>query len=402
MKKSLRERLIIRRIVGIGICLVSVWNVIEAWGHPFQPNKISALNEFYEFTLLGIEHILTGYDHLLFLIGLHIVDRKVVHIVKVVTAFTVAHSFTLGLAVFDVVTLPVRPVESLIALSIAYIAVENLILKKRPKKRWIIAFGFGLVHGFGFAGILKDIGLAETRLLISLFSFNIGVEIGQIGVVTLLFPILVGIRRIRWELTFQRAMSVCILIFGVVWFVERAFISKFELTEILQGWTTARKAELDANFEAICFSGPNFGWAVGSDGTIVHTSDRGETWQIQKPPTSRYLFGADFINERDGWVVGEDGVILHTQDGGGKWYTQSSGTDAPFMAIDFIDADNGWIVGMEGWIMHTSDGGKTWVRQQSGTYNELSTVHFIDAKRGWATGMYGQQSVQSSKRRIVG
>ena len=110
LKKSLRQRLS-RRIIGIGICLVSIWHAIEAWGHPFQPNKVSAINEFYEFTLLGIEHILTGYDHLLFLLGLHIVGRKVMHIVKVVTAFTVAHSLTLGLAALDIVTLPVRPVE---------------------------------------------------------------------------------------------------------------------------------------------------------------------------------------------------------------------------------------------------------------------------------------------------
>lgn len=378
-----------RSIVGIGICFASIWHAIEAWGHPFQPNKVSAINEFYEFTLLGIEHILTGYDHLLFLLGLHIVDRKVMHIVKVVTAFTVAHSLTLGLAVLDIVPLPMRPIEALIALSIAYIAVENLILKKRPERRWIVAFGFGLVHGFGFAGILRDIGLGETKLLISLFSFNVGVEIGQIGVVALLFPILVGIGRMQWQITFQRAVSVFILIFGAIWFVERAFISTPEPTEAQRGWTVARQAELDANFEATCFFGPKFGWAVGSEGTIAHTSDRGETWEIQKPPTNRYLFGVDFISEREGWIVGEDGVILHTQDSGVNWYAQSSGTDAPFMAIDFIDENNGWVVGMEGWIMHTADGGKTWTRQQSGTYNELNTVQFVDTKWGWITGAYG-------------
>lgn len=378
-----------KSIIGIGICFASTWYAIEAWGHPFQPNKVSAINEFYEFTLLGIEHILTGYDHLLFLLGLHIIDRKVMHIVKVVTAFTVAHSLTLGLAALDIVTLPIRPIEALIALSIAYIAAENLILKKRPERRWIVAFDFGLVHGFGFAGILRDIGLADTKLLISLFSFNLGVEIGQIGVVALLFPLLVGIGRMKWQFTFQRAVSVCILIFGVVWFVERAFISTDEPTEMQRGWAIAREAELDANFEAICFSGPNLGWAVGSDGTIAHTSDSGEMWEIQKSPTNRYLFDTDFISEREGWVVGENGIILHTQDGGMNWHAQSSGTDAPFMAIDFIDTNKGWVVGMEGWIMHTADGGKTWKRQQSGPYNELSPVHFVDAKRGWTTGTYG-------------
>lgn len=110
LKKLLRQRSM-RNIVGIGLCFTSIWYAIEAWGHPFQPNKVSAINEFYEFALLGIEHILTGYDHLLFLLGLHIIDRKVMHIVKVVTAFTVAHSLTLGLAALNIVTLPVRPVE---------------------------------------------------------------------------------------------------------------------------------------------------------------------------------------------------------------------------------------------------------------------------------------------------
>ena len=198
-----------------------------------------------------------------------------------------AHSLTLGLAALDIVTLPARPVESLIALSIAYIAVENLILKKRPEKRWIVAFGFGLVHGFGFAGILRDIGLAETRLLISLFSFNVAVEIGQIGIVALLFPLLVGIGRMQWQLTFQRVVSVCILIFGMIWFVERLFLSTPEPNETQRGWTVARNAELYANFKAIYFSDPQAGWAVGSDATIAHTSDGGETWEIQKPPTNR-------------------------------------------------------------------------------------------------------------------
>ena len=383
------QRFLGSKFIGIGIFVVAISNEIGAWAHPFQPNKVSAINEFYEFTLLGIQHILTGYDHLLFLIGLHIVDRKVGHIIKVVTAFTVAHSLTLGLAALDIFTLPVRPIESLIALSIAYIAVENLVLKQRPKKRWIVAFGFGLIHGFGFAGILKDIGLAETKLLISLFSFNIGVEIGQIGVVTLLFPILVVIRNLKWQVTFQRVTSAFILLLGLIWFVERSFLVEPDSNESYSGWTTARKAELDANFEGICFFDSNSGWAIGSEGTIAHTSNGGETWTIQNSSTNRYLFGTDFISNKEGWVVGEDGVILHTKDGGVNWHMQTSGTDAPFVDVDFVDTNYGWIVCMEVWIIHTFDGGNTWARQASGTYNELSAVHFINSKRGWITGVYG-------------
>ena len=179
-----------------------------------------------------------------------------------------------------------------------------------------MAFAFGLIHVFGFAGILRDIGLAETKLLISLFSFNIGVEIGQIGVVALLFPILIAIRNMKWQVTFQRLISVFILLFGLIWFVERSFIAETEPNELNSGWTIARKAELDANFEGICFFDSNSGWAVGSEGTIAHTSDGGQIWKIQKSSTNRYLFGTDFISAKEGWVVGEDGVILHTKDAG--------------------------------------------------------------------------------------
>ena len=110
--------------VRAGVCLVLAEYALTACSHPFQPNRVSALDQTYEFTLLGIEHILTGYDHLLFLLGLHILDRKITHVLKIITAFTLAHSLTLALAALDVVVLPARLVETTIALSIAYIAVE--------------------------------------------------------------------------------------------------------------------------------------------------------------------------------------------------------------------------------------------------------------------------------------
>ena len=205
--------------VRAGVCLVLAEYALTACSHPFQPNRVSALDQTYEFTLLGIEHILPGYDHLLFLLGLHILDRKITHVLKIITAFTLAHSLTLALAALDVVVLPARLVEAAIALSIAYIAVENILIRRRPEKRWIVALVFGLVHGFGFAGILRDIGLAQTDLLISLFAFNIGVEVGQIGVIALLFPVLVVVGRLRRQLAFQRIVSAFILVCGLVWFV---------------------------------------------------------------------------------------------------------------------------------------------------------------------------------------
>jgi hypothetical protein len=139
-----------------------------------------------------------------------------------VTAFTVAHSLTLSLAVFDVVSLPSRVVESAIALTIVLAAVNNLtpILRERL---WIAAFGFGLIHGFGFAGALKDLGLPRDALAISLFGFNLGVEIGQLGIVLAFFPIAYAKRFTGF---YRRGVvwvgSATIGALAAVWFIERA------------------------------------------------------------------------------------------------------------------------------------------------------------------------------------
>ena len=112
------------------------------------------------FVLLGIEHVLTGYDHVLFLLALLLVTRKIGAALKVITAFTVAHSLTLALATLDVVRLPSTFVETTIALSIVYVGVENLLVKE-PRARWRCTFAFGLVHGFGFASVLQELGIAD-------------------------------------------------------------------------------------------------------------------------------------------------------------------------------------------------------------------------------------------------
>lgn len=151
---------------------------------------------------LGVEHIFTGYDHLAFLFALLIVTGagpggvrlrdKARRVLGVITAFTVAHSVTLIASALGLVALPVRVVEPAIALSIAYVAIENL-LNPAPRHRWLVTFGFGLVHGFGFASVLKEIGLPDKGLVLSLLSFNLGVEVGQLAVVAALLPLLVVI-----------------------------------------------------------------------------------------------------------------------------------------------------------------------------------------------------------------
>jgi hypothetical protein len=175
------------------------------------------------FVLLGIEHILSGYDHLLFLFGLLLRGGGWLGLAKIITAFTLAHSVTLALAVLDVVTLPDRLVEAVIALSIACVAAENLVLRPVISRRWLISFGFGLVHGFGFSSALRELGLPTHGLLLSLFGFNAGVEVGQALVVAVALPALALLRNTRWEPRMVWSSSVAILLVGVVLFVERAF-----------------------------------------------------------------------------------------------------------------------------------------------------------------------------------
>ena len=135
--------------------------------------------------LLGIEHILTGWDHLLFVIALVLLVRRGWAVAGAVTAFTVAHSLTLAGVTLGLVGLPARPVEALIALSIVFLAVE--LLRKGPSLTrqypWVIAFAFGLIHGFGFAGALAEIGVPEGEVPAALLAFNLGVEAGQLAVV---------------------------------------------------------------------------------------------------------------------------------------------------------------------------------------------------------------------------
>jgi hypothetical protein len=175
------------------------------------------------FIMLGIEHILTGYDHLLFLLGLLLRGGSWLSLAKIVTAFTLAHSVTLALAAFDIVVLHDRLVEAVIALSIAFVAAENIFLKPVTSRRWIVSFCFGLVHGFGFSSALRELDLPRQGLVLALFGFNVGVEIGQGLVVAAALPLLALIRCTGWERRMVWGSSVAILLVGVVLFVERAF-----------------------------------------------------------------------------------------------------------------------------------------------------------------------------------
>lgn len=181
------------------------------------------------YTRLGFEHILEGVDHLLFVFGLLLLVGGGWRLVKTITAFTVAHSITLALATFGIVNVPPRPVEAAIALSIVFLAVEIIhaargrsgLTKIYP---WIVAFGFGLLHGLGFAGALADIGLPPTEIPQALLFFNIGVELGQLAFVAAVWPIIWLFRKAlvpmpKWlELTPAYAIGTI----AMYWFGERA------------------------------------------------------------------------------------------------------------------------------------------------------------------------------------
>lgn len=183
-------------------------------------HAIAPAGSLFAMLLLGIEHILTGYDHLVFLLCLLVPGGTWRSRVAIVTAFTVAHSLTLMLAAADVVTPPARSVEAAIAVSIGYVAVENL-LHVEPHTRWPTAFGFGLIHGFGFAGMLHELDMPLGQWLSSVAAFNVGVEIGQLVVVAIAVPLIAIIARHSWHRRLVQSTSVVVCGLAIVWLVER-------------------------------------------------------------------------------------------------------------------------------------------------------------------------------------
>ncbi|MCK6620215.1 MAG: HupE/UreJ family protein [Calditrichaceae bacterium] len=203
------------------------WNVVIEQIHQtrqieFTPEGPGTWMQMQAFIFLGIQHIFIGADHILFLLGLILIGGRFRDLVKIVTSFTIAHSITLTLAALKIVNLPPRWIESAIALSIVYIAAENFFIKK-VDYRWIVTGIFGLAHGFGFANVLGNLGLPAKGLAISLFSFNIGVEIGQVVIVALMLPLVWAVLKSRFKKQITWAMSGMILFFGITWFLERAF-----------------------------------------------------------------------------------------------------------------------------------------------------------------------------------
>ncbi|GAB5487459.1 MAG: HupE/UreJ family protein [Parasphingorhabdus sp.] len=180
------------------------------------------------YTIIGIEHIILGFDHLLFVLALVLLLKGGWLVAKTVTAFTVAHSVTLIGTTLGYLSLPSQPVEAVIALSIVFLAVE--IVKMKPEERrlserfpWMVAFLFGLLHGFGFAGALAEIGLPKDDVPLALLTFNLGVEIGQLMIVAAGLAVLALIKRFQdsWMQPTKTATAYGIGIIATYWFIER-------------------------------------------------------------------------------------------------------------------------------------------------------------------------------------
>lgn len=191
-----------------------------------KPETIVRNNSFADFLVMGVKHIWTGYDHLLFLFGLLIVTRNFASSVKIITCFTIAHSITLAVATLSLVQFSSRIVEPLIAASIVYVGIENLVRGDDPKGRWLLTFAFGLIHGFGFASVLRELGVGSNgnSIAIPLISFNLGVEIGQVAIAALVLPVIWKLRDNpifikRWV----PACSVLVALLGGYWFVQRVW-----------------------------------------------------------------------------------------------------------------------------------------------------------------------------------
>jgi hypothetical protein len=192
-------------------------------GAPDRPGPMVSSGRFWPVFGLGVEHIVLGFDHLLFLLALLLACPALLQAVKVVTAFTVTHSLTLALAWFGLVPVPERLVESLIAASIAWVAVDNL---RRPGggARWGTAGVFGLVHGLGFASSLESLGLAGGDLALTLLAFNLGVEAGQLAVVAVVYGPLAWCLHQPWARCFIVTGSSAVLVMAGAWLWQRAVL----------------------------------------------------------------------------------------------------------------------------------------------------------------------------------
>jgi HupE / UreJ protein len=200
------------------------------WAHAIvgELEKMSRTDAAFLYLKLGYQHILPlGFDHILFVLSLFLLSPKLKPVLWQATAFTIAHSVTLGLAMYKVIKLPSNIIEPLIALSIMYVALENIFSPRLKTSRIGVVFVFGLVHGLGFAGALGELGLPQNAYLLSLIMFNVGVELGQLTVILLAFFLLAKWfgKKPYYRKVIVIPLSVLIALIAAYWTVERLLVN---------------------------------------------------------------------------------------------------------------------------------------------------------------------------------
>ena len=182
----------------------------------------SSFDRFVEFLSIGFDHVIPlGFDHILFIVGMAMASISVLGLVGLVSSFTLAHTITIGLSMYGLVAVSPSIIEPLIALSIAYIAIENLFAKQHLKRKTIVVFFFGLLHGLGFAEMLKSFSMTKDNFLTTLIGFNVGVEIAQICIVLSVMAMLFVLRKIKFSRLVIVATSIGIGLTGLYWTYER-------------------------------------------------------------------------------------------------------------------------------------------------------------------------------------
>lgn len=221
----------------------------DAQSQPLDLTDASIWKGFVGVVKQGIKHIWIGIDHILFIIALilpAVMYRRqsdwepvsefkpaLIYVIKIISLFTIAHSITLSIAALGILDLPPRIVESIIAISIAIAALDIIFPIFKGKIGWVV-FGFGLFHGFGFASVLSHLGILGEHMALSLFGFNLGVEIGQVAIICVVFPALFLIRNISYYRSFVlKAGAVGLIVIALYWFIERAFEIEMPLAQFL-------------------------------------------------------------------------------------------------------------------------------------------------------------------------
>jgi hypothetical protein len=210
----------------LAICFLLLATNIYAHTINYALDKAPAGNVFWYYLKLGYSHILpNGFDHILFITGLCLLSTKISTILWQATAFTVAHSITLALSMKNIIVAPGAVVEPIIALSILFVALENMMIEKISAWRILIVFMFGLVHGMGFASALNEIGLPSDKFFLSIFSFNVGVELGQVTIILTVFGlVIVPFRKIKnYKKRVIYPLSIAIASIAFYWTIQRVF-----------------------------------------------------------------------------------------------------------------------------------------------------------------------------------